>query len=71
MNSISRFLLLTIHTFLFQAPFAFSQQVTEGKSGNYSFSITKEIKPPILAILDETIQRNYGRAQLFPFQIIE
>ena len=34
----------------------YSQQFIEGKSPAYSFSITKEVKPPILAIADESIR---------------
>jgi hypothetical protein len=34
----------------------FSQKVIEGTSGNYSFSITKEVKPPILSIVEGSLR---------------
>jgi hypothetical protein len=35
---------------------AFLQNVTEGTSSNYSFSITREVKPPILNIVDGSVR---------------
>jgi len=35
---------------------ASAQKVIEGTSGNYSFSITKEVKPPILSIVEGSVR---------------
>jgi len=48
--------LFIVHCSLFSVHFSFSQQVVEGISPNYSFSITKEVKPPILTIVEGSIR---------------
>jgi len=48
-------LYLEIIAFLLVSP-SFSQKTIEGKSGNYTFSISKDVKPPILSIVDGSIR---------------
>jgi len=49
------FLIITVSLSFSPIHFAFCQKVIEGKSGNYSFSITKKVKPPILSILEGSV----------------
>ena len=48
--------ILTIHFTLFAFHFCFSQQEVESISPIYSFSITKEVKPPILGIVEGSVR---------------
>ena len=41
---------------MFICQYSYSQKTIEGKSGNYTFSITKEVKPPILNVVDGSIR---------------
>jgi len=49
-------LLCIVHFSLFTFHFSFAQQTIEGTSPIYNFSITKEVKPPILNIVEGSIQ---------------
>ena len=55
MERLRIFLYLEIIAFLLVSP-SFSQKTIEGKSGNYSFNITKEVKPPILTVVDGSVR---------------
>ncbi|MCK9204432.1 MAG: caspase family protein [Bacteroidales bacterium] len=48
--------LISVFLFLIACQYTYSQKTIEGKSGNYTFSISKEVKPPILNIVNESIR---------------
>ena len=52
---ISSFLIVLLFLLL-NSTLLIAQQAVEGKSPNYSFSITKEVKPPILTIVEGSVR---------------